>query len=221
MRVLWQCQLVKDMEAGYERDSGAYLLAAIFNERIYSRSELRKVFEEDQIAFSDIEPRYQDNLKLVKQGRQVDSEIKQTDPDTRFQQTIETATETMRLRLAELADELKDTKRLVLIAAIVLAIILIYFKHLFASLTAGKLGSDPIFTRRDGGMWGKSHQLRPMLEACKRAKIKPEISFHVLRHTHGSTLAMRGVPKVVITTIQRLYSMLKGETEFDAGNEEG
>jgi type I restriction enzyme, R subunit len=27
--------------------------------------------------------------------------------------------------------------------------------------------------------------------------------------------------KVVITTIQRLYSMLKGETEFDAGNEEG
>jgi integrase len=31
-----------------------------------------------------------------------------------------------------------------------------------------------------------------MLEPCKRAKIKPEISFHVLRHTHGSTLAMRG-----------------------------
>ena len=27
--------------------------------------------------------------------------------------------------------------------------------------------------------------------------------------------------KVVITTIQRLFSMLKGETEFDAGNEEG
>jgi integrase len=58
--------------------------------------------------------------------------------------------------------------------------------------------SDPIFTRRDGGMWGKSHQLRPMLEACKRAKINPAISFHVLRHTHGSTLAMRGVPMGVI-----------------------
>jgi type I restriction enzyme R subunit len=27
--------------------------------------------------------------------------------------------------------------------------------------------------------------------------------------------------KVVITTIQRLYSMLRGETEFDPGNEEG
>jgi integrase len=37
-----------------------------------------------------------------------------------------------------------------------------------------------------------------MLEASRRAKIKPEISFHVLRHTHGSTLAMKGVPMGVI-----------------------
>jgi integrase len=71
-------------------------------------------------------------------------------------------------------------------------------QRLFARLTAGKLASDPIFTRADGGMWGKSHQLRPMLEACRRAKIKPEISFHVLRHTHGSALAMKGVPMGVI-----------------------
>jgi integrase len=71
-------------------------------------------------------------------------------------------------------------------------------QHLFASLTAGKLGSDPIFIRHDGGVWGKSHQLRPMLLACQRAKVKPAISFHVLRHTHGSTLAMRGVPMGVI-----------------------
>jgi integrase len=71
-------------------------------------------------------------------------------------------------------------------------------QKLFASFTAGKLGDDPIFTRGDGGVWGKSHQLRPTIEACKRAKIKPAISFHVLRHTHGSTLAMRGVPMVVI-----------------------
>src|SRR6266487_2544425 len=45
-------------------------------------------------------------------------------------------------------------------------------RHLFATLTGGKLGSDPIFIRRDGGVWGKSHQLRPMLAACGRAKIK-------------------------------------------------
>ena len=61
-------------------------------------------------------------------------------------------------------------------------------QRLFSTLTAGKLADDPIFTRSDGGVWGKSHQSRPVLEACKRAKIKPAISFHVLRHTHGSTL---------------------------------
>src|SRR5262249_9935607 len=71
-------------------------------------------------------------------------------------------------------------------------------RKLFATLTAGKLGNDPIFVRADGGAWGKSHQLRPMLEACKHAKIKPATSFPVLRHTHGSTLAMRGVPMGVI-----------------------
>jgi integrase len=71
-------------------------------------------------------------------------------------------------------------------------------QHLFATLTVGKLRDEPIFTRRDGGTWGKSHQLRPMVEACQRAKIKPAVSFHVLRHTHGSTLAMRGVPMGVI-----------------------
>ena len=35
------------------------------------------------------------------------------------------------------------------------------------------------------------------------------------------TNAVNPAAKVVITTIQRLYSMLKGEAEFDAGNEEG
>ena len=71
-------------------------------------------------------------------------------------------------------------------------------QRLFATLTAGKHGTDPIFMRTDGGLWGKSHQLRPMVDACARAKIKPAVSFHVLRHTHGSTLAMRGVPMGVI-----------------------
>jgi integrase len=63
---------------------------------------------------------------------------------------------------------------------------------------AGKLADEPIFSRRGGGLWLKSHQMRPMVGACERATIKPVISFHVLRHTHGSTLAMRGVPMGVI-----------------------
>jgi integrase len=71
-------------------------------------------------------------------------------------------------------------------------------QRLFAALTAGKPGSEPIFTREDGKVWGKAHQLRKMREASRRANIRPAISFHVLRHTHGTTLAMRGVPMGVI-----------------------
>jgi len=37
-----------------------------------------------------------------------------------------------------------------------------------------------------------------MREACARAKITPAASFHVLRHTYGSKLAMRGAPMGVI-----------------------
>jgi hypothetical protein len=36
-----------------------------------------------------------------------------------------------------------------------------------------------------------------------RGKIKPAASFHVLRHTHGSTLATRGVPMGVIAAAPR------------------
>lgn len=68
----------------------------------------------------------------------------------------------------------------------------------FADVTAGRTGTSPIFSHTDGKLWGKSHQQRPLADACKRAKISPAISFHVLRHTHGSLLAMQGVPMPVI-----------------------
>jgi integrase len=71
-------------------------------------------------------------------------------------------------------------------------------RQFFAQCTAGTLADDLIFTRADGGAWRKSNQKRPMLEACQRAKIRPAISFHGLRHTHGSILAMRAVPIAVI-----------------------
>ena len=32
-------------------------------------------------------------------------------------------------------------------------------QRLFVTLIAGKFGKEPIFTRSDGGLWGKSHQL--------------------------------------------------------------
>jgi integrase len=61
-------------------------------------------------------------------------------------------------------------------------------------LTAGRSGTDPIF----GKVWNKSQQNRPMREAVDRAKIKPRISFHGLRHTWASLAVMGGVPLIVV-----------------------
>lgn len=69
---------------------------------------------------------------------------------------------------------------------------------LFANTTAGKTGRDPIFTRDDGKPWGASHQQRPIEAASKIANINPPATFHILRHTYASMLAMRGVPMGVI-----------------------
>jgi integrase len=63
---------------------------------------------------------------------------------------------------------------------------------LFKSLSAGKLGDALLLAKDDGSAWNKSHQARPMAEACKRARITPTASFHVLRHTTGSLPAAQG-----------------------------
>jgi len=68
----------------------------------------------------------------------------------------------------------------------------------YTEATAGRPGDALVFLRTDGEPWGKSHQARPIAEACERASISPPASFHVLRHTHASHLAMRGVPLMVI-----------------------
>lgn len=71
----------------------------------------------------------------------------------------------------------------------------------FAATTAGRKGSEILFLRSCGKPWGPVHQVRPMTEACRRAKIDPPASFHVLRHTYASHLAMNGVPMAVISAI--------------------
>src|SRR5262249_51522271 len=53
----------------------------------------------------------------------------------------------------------------------------------FRAHTAGRAGHERMFAHADGSAWGPSEQARPMAEACERAKIKPAISFHILRHT--------------------------------------
>lgn len=69
----------------------------------------------------------------------------------------------------------------------------------FTEQSAERMGSARIFLRKSDRPWRKSEQSRPMLEASKKAKIDPPISFHILRHTYGSLLARRGVPLQVIS----------------------
>jgi integrase len=70
-----------------------------------------------------------------------------------------------------------------------------------ASVSAGRRSTDPLFIRADGERWGKSHQRRPLLEACAVAKIEPAIGFHILRHTWASLRIMAGLPLMVAAQV--------------------
>ncbi len=54
----------------------------------------------------------------------------------------------------------------------------------------------PAETAREA--WGDSDQSRSMRDACVAARITPVATFHDLRHTYASRLAMRGAPMGVI-----------------------
>lgn len=68
----------------------------------------------------------------------------------------------------------------------------------FLTWTRNRLPTDRVFLRNDGAVWGPSHQQRLLERASKAAAIAPPVTFHILRHTHASHLAMRGVPMAVI-----------------------
>jgi integrase len=70
-----------------------------------------------------------------------------------------------------------------------------------ATLAAGRRSNEPLFARADGGRWSKSHQRRPLLEACKAARIEPAIGFHVTRHTWASLRIMNGMPLMVAAQV--------------------
>ncbi|MEI9401151.1 tyrosine-type recombinase/integrase [Mesorhizobium argentiipisi] len=71
-------------------------------------------------------------------------------------------------------------------------------QELFDQLKTGKARIDLLLTTEPGGVWEKSHQFRPMKEACKNAKIVPAIGFHGLRHTWASLSVMNGMPLMVV-----------------------
>ena len=68
----------------------------------------------------------------------------------------------------------------------------------FRQLTAGRASSEIMLCKANGQTWRASHQLRPMAQACQRAKINPPVSFHALRHTWASHAVMNGVPLLVV-----------------------
>ena len=68
----------------------------------------------------------------------------------------------------------------------------------FRSLSAGRSPQDRLLLKTAGGRWLKSHQHRPMQEACKRAMIEPPASFHTMRHTYASLTIMNGAPLMVV-----------------------
>ena len=71
-------------------------------------------------------------------------------------------------------------------------------RTLFIGWTVGRPANMHIFVRDDGQPWGRSHQQRPLIDASEMAKISPPVTFHLLRHTHASYLAMKGVGLGVI-----------------------
>jgi integrase len=72
---------------------------------------------------------------------------------------------------------------------------------LFNSLTLGREPDAPMFVRGDNGTWGKNHQQRPMIDACKAAKITPALRFHECRHTYASALAQAGADLLTVSKL--------------------
>lgn len=72
-------------------------------------------------------------------------------------------------------------------------------------MTAGRKAGEIVFLRSSNPSrarsdekvwreWRRAEQSRSMIDACAKAEIEPQVSFHELRHTYASGLLNRGVP---------------------------
>jgi integrase len=68
----------------------------------------------------------------------------------------------------------------------------------FRKLCVGRAGDEVLLPKSNGKPWGPSHQIPLMVAAGGRAKIKPAITFHGLRHTYASLTIMNGAPLMVV-----------------------
>lgn len=62
----------------------------------------------------------------------------------------------------------------------------------FENQVKGRRHGALMFPRSDGTAWRKDHQRKRMKVACEAARIEKDITFHNLRHTFASLLAMGG-----------------------------
>jgi integrase len=95
----------------------------------------------------------------------------------------------------------------------------------FRQLCAGRAGDEVMLCKSSGDAWGRSEQLRPMAAAVERAKIKPAIGFHGLRHSYASLAVVGGVPLHVLARnlghvdtrmVERVYGHLEDSYVRDA-----
>lgn len=95
----------------------------------------------------------------------------------------------------------------------------------FRQVCAGRAGDEVMLCKSSGDAWGRSEQLRPMAAAVERAKIKPPIGFHGLRHSYASLAVMGGVPLHVLARnlghvdtrmVERVYGHLEDSYVRDA-----
>jgi integrase len=63
----------------------------------------------------------------------------------------------------------------------------------FEEITAGRDPDALLLPKDDGTAWGYNHQLRPMREAAKRAKLSEGTCMYSLRHTYASQSILAGM----------------------------
>ena len=71
-------------------------------------------------------------------------------------------------------------------------------RRFFSEITRGLSPETPLFLRGDGEPWHPTDPYPRLDSACRLAGIEPRATFHHLRHTYASLLAMRGTPMAVI-----------------------
>ena len=69
---------------------------------------------------------------------------------------------------------------------------------LFRTISAGRTGSERLFTRADGEPWGPGNQTKPFRAACERAGLGGDVLFHSCRHTWASLSIIAGMPMLVV-----------------------